>query len=181
MGLLAIAFIVLLYTVGGLFGPLNDICNGVLGILSGALAILLYTQYRAQWPLLSLVGLILALVGAVAVPVGSALVVSGRMGWFRAGFYTMAGFAAIGLWLVGQNLMARQANAWSQGLAVAGIVVGAIAVLGLLAIPGFFTSADSWETAPWYVSYVGMAASSLGWLVLYPVWCLWLGRVLLLE
>jgi hypothetical protein len=123
----------------------------------------------------------LALIGAVVVPVGSALVVSGRAGWFRAGFYTMAGFAAIGLWLVGQNLVAQQGNGWSQGLVIAGLVVGGLMALGLLAIPGLFGSVDSWESVPWYIKYVGMAASSLGWLVLYPFWCLWLGRMLLLR
>lgn len=174
-GLFAIAFIILFYTVGGLFGPLNDICNGLLGILSGILAATLYDQYRPESPLLSLVGLVLALIGSVVVPVGSALVVSGRMGWFRAGFYTAAGFGAIGFWLVGLNAVAQQDNGWPQGLAIAGLVVGGIMALGLVAIPGIFGSSDSWESSPWYVKYVGLAASSLGWLVLYPLWCIWLG------
>lgn len=180
VGLFAIAFIILFYTVGGIFGPLNDIGNGLLGILSGLLAALLYAQLGEQSPLLSLVGLVLALIGAVVVPIGSALVVSGRTGWFRAGFYTMAGFAAIGLWLVGLNVLARQANEWPQSLAIAGMVVGGFMALGVLATPGLFTGIDSWEASPWYIKYVGMAASSLGWLILYPIWCILLGRVLLL-
>jgi hypothetical protein len=181
VGLLALTFIVLLYTVGGLFGPLNDIFNGLMGILSGVLAVLLYAQRGAEAPALSLVGLILALVGAGVVVVGSALVVSRRLGWYRAGFYTMAGFGAIGLWLVGQNVIAQQRNGWPQGLVMAGFVVGGLMGLGLAAIPGFFSRVDSWEASPWYIKYVGMSASSLGWLILYPVWCLWLGRMLLLR
>jgi hypothetical protein len=179
VGLLAILFIILLYTVNSVFGPLNDICNGLLGILSGLLAAMLYARYGAQSPLLSLVGLILALAGAVVVVVGSALVVSGRTGWYRAGFYTMVGFAGIGLWLVGQNLGVLQSSAWSQSLVVAGLVVGGLMVLGLAALPGLFSDIDSWEASPWYLKYVGMSASSLGWLVLYPLWCLWLGLTFL--
>lgn len=181
VGLAALLFIILFYTVGGLFGPLNDLCNGLLGILSGVLATLLYAQVRTDAPLLSLVGLVLALVGAVVVPVGSALVVSGRIGWYRAGFYTMAGFAAIGLWLVGQNLQAQLGEGWPRGLVIAGLVVGGLMILGLAAIPGFFSDVDSWETSPWYLKYVGMSASSLGWLVLYPLWCIWLGLTFLLR
>jgi hypothetical protein len=35
---------------------------------------------------------------------------------------------------------------------------------------------DAWEALPWYVN-VGQAGG-IGWLVVYPLWCLWLGRVL---
>jgi hypothetical protein len=42
VGLFAAAFIILFYTVGAPFGTLNDISNGLLGILTGILAALLY-------------------------------------------------------------------------------------------------------------------------------------------
>lgn len=152
MGVAALLFIILLYTVGGVFGLLNDLCNGLLGILSGVLAVLLYDQVRADAPLLSLVGLVLALAGAVVVPVGSALVVSGRMGWYRAGFFSMAGFAAIGLWLVGQNLLALPGEDWPRGLIIAGLVVGGLVILGLSAIPGFFRRSHSGVLDHFYLS-----------------------------
>jgi len=181
VGLFSVAFIILFYTVGAPFGMLNDISNGLLAILTGILAALLYAQYRAQSPFLSLVALILALIGVVLVPVGSALVLSGRTGWFLAGTYTAAGFGAMGLWLVGLNFSTQQGDAWPQSLIIAGIVIGVIMALGLVAIPGMFSGIDAWESSPWYVSYVGVAAGSLGWLVLYPIWCIWLGRMLLLR
>ncbi len=179
VGAFAILTIILFYTVGQPFGTLNDISNGLLGILSGVLAVLLYTQIRAQSPVLSLIGLILALVGAVAVPIGSALVVSGRMGWFQAGYYTAAGFGLMGLWLAGLNSVVNQGSGWSQGLIVAGIVIGGIMALGLLAIPGIFSGVESWEASPWYVKYAGVSASSLGWLILYPVWLILVSRLFL--
>lgn len=179
VGVLAILTIILFYTVGQPFGTLSDISNGLLGILSGVLAVLLYTQIRSQSPVLSFIGLILALVGAVAVPIGSALVVSGRLGWFQAGYYTAAGFGVMGLWLVGLNSIVDQGSGWSQGLIVAGLVIGGIMALGVLAIPGIFSGVESWEASPWYVKYVGVSASSLGWLILYPVWLILVSRLFL--
>jgi protein-S-isoprenylcysteine O-methyltransferase Ste14 len=84
----------------------------------------------------------------------------------------------MGLWLVGLNLSAQQANSWPQSLVIAGIVIGVIMALGLVAVPGIFSGIDAWDSAPWYVSYVGVAASGLGWLILYPIWCILLGRML---
>jgi hypothetical protein len=178
VGVLAVVFIIIFYTVGQPFGTLNDISNGLLGILTGVVAVLAYTYVQTESAILSLTGLILALTGTVTVAIGSALVVSGRMGWFQAGYYTSAGFGLLGLWLVGVNAVAG-ANGWSQGLIVAGLVIGGVMALGLLAIRGIFTGVDGWEASPWYVKYVGVSASSLGWLVLYPIWLIFLGRMFL--
>ena len=179
VGVFAIAFIILLYTVGQSLGTLNDISNGLLGILLGVSALLLYSQVRPQAPVLSLAGLILALIGAVAVPIGSVLVVSGRMGWFQAGYYTSAGFGLLGLWLLGLNAVVDQGNGCPLGLIVAGPVIDGIMALGLVAIPGVFTRVDNWEASPWYVRFVGLAASSMGWLILYPIWLILVGRLFL--
>ena len=43
----------------------------------------------------------------------------------------MAGFAAIGLWLVGLNLAAPRGKGWPQSLVLAGLVIGGIMALGL--------------------------------------------------
>ena len=82
-------------------------------------------------------------------------------------------------WLLGLNYSAQPSNPWPHGLVVFGIVIGVIMALGLAAIPGIVRGIDAWDAAPWYVNYVGQA-SALGWLVLYPFWCIWLGRMLLL-
>ena len=179
VGLFAVAFITLFFTAGAPFGALNDISNGLLAILSGVLAAMVYSQYRAQAPFLSLVALILALIGALVVPVGSALVISGRTGWFLGGLPVSAGFGLIGLGLVGLCLSSQASNAWPQSLVTSGMVVGIIMALGLAAIPGIFSGIDAWDSAPWYVSYIGVAAGGLGWLFLYPIWCIWLGSMLL--
>lgn len=88
------------------------------------------------------------------------------------------GNALIGLWLFGLNYSALHSSPWSRELALYGMVAGAIMVLGLAALPGIFARIDAWEAAPWYVNYIGQV-SALGYLVMYPVWCILLGRNLL--
>lgn len=175
VGLLALVFIILFFIVGQPFGTLNDICIGSAAILSGVLAWLLSPQVHDQSPLLSQVTFVVALAGALVVAVGSVLVIFGITGWYLAGLYMAVGNALIGLWLLGLNYSAQHDDSWSNGLAISGMVIGVIMLLGLAVIPGILRSIDAWESAPWYVNYVGLAGS-LGWLVLYPIWCIGLGR-----
>jgi hypothetical protein len=180
VGLLALAFIILFFIVGQPFGALNDICIVITAILSGVLAWMLYPQYHAQSPLQSQVALVVALIGALVVTVGSVLVIFGITGWYLAGLYMAAGNALIGLWLLGLNYSVYNDNAWSHSMVIFGLVIGGIMVLGLATIPGILGKIDTWDSAPWYVNYVGQAGA-LGWLVLYPIWCILLGRILLLK
>src|SRR5512139_1480119 len=130
-GLLALVFIILLFTVGQPFGTLNDICVGLTTTLSAVLAWTFYPQYHAQSPLFGLVTLVVALTGALVVTVGSVLVIFGITGWYLAGLYMAVGNALIGLWLLGLNYSAQHGNLWSNGLAISGMVIGAIMMLGL--------------------------------------------------
>ncbi len=115
-GLLALVFIILLFTVGQPFGTLNDICVGLTAILSAVLAWLFYPQYHAQSPLLGPVALVVALAGALIVTVGCVLVIFGITGWYLAGLYMAVGNALIGLWLLGLNYSAQRGDFWTNGL-----------------------------------------------------------------
>ena len=179
-GLCGLVFIILFFSIGQPFGTLNDICIAIAAILSGVLAWMLYPVHHAQSPLLSQLALIIALVGTLVVAVGSALVIFGVTGWFLAGLYMAAGNALIGLWLLGLNYSAQHGNSWPHSLVIFGLVIGAIMALGLVAVPGIFSGVDSQESASWIINYVGQAGG-LGWLALYPIWCILLGRILLLK
>ena len=67
----------------------------------------------------------------------------------------------------------------SHNLIVFGIIVGAFMTMGLLGIPGILARIDTMESLPWYLgaSYLGF----LGTYVLYPIWTIWLGRILLFK
>lgn len=177
VSLLGAVFLGLLYVVGQPFGTLNDVFIGIAAVLSGLLAWMTYSGFHGQSPHISLLALLAAFAGAIIVTIGSALVISGTTGWYLAGLFMMTGNAMIGLWLVGLSSSAHGAATWPNGLAILGIVAGAIMVVGLLTIPGVVRGIDSWEAAPWFVN-IGQV-SALGWILLYPIWCIWLGRFML--
>jgi hypothetical protein len=166
--------IILMYSVAGFFGPLNDLGVAVEGILIAVLAWKLYPSTRGQSSRLSVFALIAAIVGAALVVVGSAVVIFRVTGWFFAGLITVFGYAVIGLWVVVTNYLARRGNTWPHGLARFGLVIGVIMMFGLLTAPSMLDHVDSLAAAPWsaYVAYAG----GLGWFVLLPIWSVWLGR-----
>ena len=175
--IIGIVAISLFFAVGGFFGPLNDLCNGAEAVLTAVLAWRLYPLYRAQSPGLARVTLSLAWLGALIALVGSVLVIFGVTGWDLAGLYTTLGYALIGMWLFGINTAVLPSQAWPRRLRLLGQVTGAIMVLGLLGGAGIPGGVDSFGAAPWWVN-AGFL-SGLGWILFYPFWCLWLGRLLL--
>jgi hypothetical protein len=176
-GLLGLAFLLLFFTIGQPFGALNDICIGVTGIASGVLAWMLYTEHHGQSPVGQL-ALILALAGAIVVAIGSVLVVFRITGWYLAGLYMAVGNALIGLWLVGLNYSVQPGTPLSHGPVTSGRLIGVVMALGLAALPGIFRGLDAWDAAPWYINYVGLPAS-IGYLALFPTWCVFMGRMML--
>lgn len=168
--------IILFYTVGGPFGTLNDISNGVAGILSGVLAWMLFSRFRfnstLQW-----ITVVLAMIGVVIIAIGSILIIYDLTGWVLAGWYTTVGNALIGIWLLAFSTMMRRNNTLPHGLSTFGVIVGSIMTIGIFAIPGMIMRIDSMEFTPWYVSlgYLGF----LGTYFLYPMWTIQLGRTLL--
>jgi hypothetical protein len=172
--LIGLLSLIVFFVVGGPFGTLNDLCIALAGLLSAALAWQLFVAFPAQSPAPG--WLVLAGLGALIVVMGSALVITQSTGWVLAGLWTEFGYAGIGLWLVIFCLKAQGSAGSPRGLTGLGLVAGGLMVLGGLTLPGLLRGLDAWEALPWYVN-VGQAGG-LGWLLLYPLWCLWLGRVL---
>jgi len=180
VGLLGLTFIILFFTIGQPFGTLNDICIGLTAILSMVIVWMLYPGHHAPFPLLSQVALVIAMFGALLVLVGTALAISGIKGWFLSGLYMAAGNAMIGLWLLGLNYFALRDNSLPHSLVIFGLICGVILALGLVTIPGIVRGIDSQEYELTTFNYIWWA-SSLGYLALYPTWCILLGRFLLLK
>ncbi|CAG1007038.1 hypothetical protein ANAEL_03485 [Anaerolineales bacterium] len=177
--ILAVIFLILMYTVNGRFGTVNDVLNAMIGILSVALAWMLYAEHHARSPLVSQIGLILVAVGAIFTIVGSILIIFRFTDFVLAGWYTGVGNALIGLWLVAFCYSMLNSDVLTHSLVVFGIVTGAFMAMGFLGIPGILARVDTMESLPWYlgVGYFGF----LGTYVLYPIWTIWFGRILLLR
>jgi hypothetical protein len=177
-GWLAFAFIILFFTVGQPFGTLNDIFIGLAAILSVVLALKLFPGHYAQSPLISQAGLGFAILGAILVLVGSTLAITGLKGWFLSGLYMAVGNAMIGLWLLGLNYSGQRDHSLPGGLIIFGLISAVILALGLVAIPGIFRGIDFQEYETTVVNLIWWTGS-LGYLTLYPLWCIWLGRLFL--
>ena len=178
--IVAVITLTLMYTVNGpFFGKVNDVFNSIIGISSVVLAGMLYAEHHAKSPLMSQIGLFLAVVGAIFTIIGSALIIYGYTDFVLAGWYTGVGIALIGLWLAAFCYSMLSSDTLPHNLVIFGMVVGAFMAMGLLGIPGILTRVDSMESLPWYlgVGYLGF----LGTYVLYPIWCILFGRTLLLK
>jgi hypothetical protein len=175
VGLVNAATIVLMYTVAGFFGPLNDLGIGTAGVLLAVLAWRLAPAARRSSLNLATAGVVAATVGAAVVVLGSLLVLTGRTGWFLAGHVTMLGYAILGPWAIGINLAARRDAWWARLQTTLGLVAGITMVCGCFAIPAILNGLDDPGRAPWYVTVA--YAGGVGWFLLLPVWCYRLGRL----
>jgi hypothetical protein len=174
--ILAVITLTLMATVNPFFGTVNDVFNSIIGILSVILAWMLYAEHHAKSPLMSQISLLLAVVGAVFTIIGSILIIYGYTDFVLAGWYTGVGNALIGLWLAAFCMSMLRGNTLPHNLVTFGIVVGGVMGMGLLGIPGILARVDTMESLPWYlgVGYLGF----LGTYILYPIWTIWFGRIL---
>jgi hypothetical protein len=165
----SIAALVLFYVRATPFGFINDVGNGLIGILSAVLSILLHRRVGA-W-----VGVAAAVIGAAVAVWGSWLVMSGTTGFLLAGFVSTIGFGLIGVWLA-FVAWSPIADAWSRRLLQLGRVAAVSMIVGgVAALPGALMGIDSFAAAPPWVWLF-----SLGWLgtyALYPAWSLSFGRM----
>jgi hypothetical protein len=156
---------------GGRFGFLNDLANGVVGLLSIGLAWAWMPDRPTPWSVLASGA---ATVGGVVTVVGSILIIFDITGWYLAGLVSSVGFALIGIWLLVSNRLHRQEAVLPRGLILLGVTSAIFMIIGLSALPGILARFDDPQPAPWYVN-----AGLLSWLgtyLLYPAWCLWLSH-----
>lgn len=184
IALAIVVFIAFFYTFlergSGHFGTANDICLALGGILSGSLAWTLYPIHYSHAPRESRFALIFAWIGACIVLIGSALVIFNFMGWFLARLVITFGYGMIGLWLIGLNYSALHWAAFPRTLAQYGMITGWLMTIGVFVASGILAGMDAAEAAPWFV-WIALFVGALGWNVLYTIWCIGLGYLLLVN
>jgi hypothetical protein len=180
VGLLGFVFIILFFAAGQPFGTINDVCIGITAIMTIALAWVLHHRLHGRSPVLSQVALVLAFVGGVLVIAGSVLVISGVTGWYLSGLYMSAGNAMVGIWLVVLSYCSIRYEILPRGMDIFGLICGLILALGLVAIPRILQGIDQMEYKLTIFNSI-WAVSSIGYLAIYPIWCVLLGRNLLVK
>jgi hypothetical protein len=171
VSLLAVLSLITFYAVGGPFGFINDVANGLIGLLSVALAWLWVRNRRGGWSTLAIA---FAALGAIVMVLGSLLIIVDITGWYLAGLVSSLGSALLGIWLLIANRLHRSAPELPRGLILLGMTTGVFMIIGWLALAGVIARIDDPQLAPLYVN-----AGLLNWMgtyLLYPVWCLWLSR-----
>ena len=157
--------LIALFVIGGPLGTINDVGNAVLGLLSGALAVILWRSGATPGPGHGLVASIVAALGAVVTVIGSVLILTDSTGYFLAGLVSSSGFALIGVWLISLNRPSRRLGS--------GVVAGAVMALGFIGVPGIAMGVDDMETAPVWLLVGGV--SWFGTYILFPIWSIRLG------
>ena len=180
VGLFGFVSIALFFSVGQPFGSINDVFIGMAAVLSFILAFMLHPRLHGQSSLLSIIALIMATIGSILVLVGSVLALSGVKGWFLSGLYMAAGNALIGLWLVTVCYISMKGRYLPQGIYTLGIVAGIIMAFGVVTFPDIIRGSDSSDYKITVVNTIWWA-SSLGYLSIYPVWCILLGKIMVVT
>lgn len=156
---------------GGAFGFLNDLANATIGVLSAMLA---WRSLPPGAPMSERLAVAAALVGAIIMVVGSALIIIAITGWYLAGLVSSLGAALIGAWLVVCNRATATGRALPVGVRRLGLAAGLVMLLGVLGVPGLLAGIDNQAAAPWSVALA--QGNWLGTYLLYPAWCLRLAR-----
>ena len=147
---------------------------GLAAVLTAGIAMLLFPQHRLIEEQLALVAFVLALVGAFIAALGAVAAVTSAVSWFLAQLYVASGYALIGLWLLIVTISGGDALNLPHRVVNMGWFAGVVMALGLAALPGLLMRNEDEQTAPWLIRSIGRAGN-LGWLLLFPLWCIWLG------
>jgi hypothetical protein len=157
-------------------GSFNDLLNGLAGFLSAIFASVLHASLRRSVPRLSLILLIGAWIGAIAISFGSWLIITDRADVELSSYYFFFGNGLIGIWLWMLNRVARAQAAWPRNLTRLGLIASVFMVVGLLGLYGILLGLDGSDYSPLIV-ITGISYFAIG--IFYPVWCLRLGRWIL--
>lgn len=173
VALMSVTSLAAFFAVGGPFGAINDWTIGVLGFLTGLLAVALGRRDGTTHSMLENVAIGIAVFGSGTVVVGSVLVISDTTGFLLAGLVESVGFALIGVWLIVLNRSMGAAAHWPRRLAGLGTTAGVVMAIGFVVVPGVAMGLDDMDSAPGWI-WLGF----LGWLgifFLFPVWSIWFG------
>ena len=160
-----------------LWGPLSDIFPIIQMALLLVVARGLHVIQRPATPRTSIIGMVIGVVGMLSVIVLQTFLRMGAMQFAQEIGPLVMAFALVGVWLIVANYLGRQRSLPSR-LAWLGMVVGVAYVLEPVIV--FVAGGADWRA---YMSNpLLVVVSAVIFLLAYvgfPIWAIWLGRVLL--
>jgi hypothetical protein len=182
--LLQLVFVTLLYIVGGPFGALSDFSNALAVLLLLPFALALHRINQAHAAAYSWVALLIGVVGIFTVAVPSILILVGRINFQQSLPPIIAGFAAIGVWLLVSFWILMAHGSLPPNLTRWGLVIGlGLASTGLLLTvsgsnPLLGGDSKAFFSNPLlYPAFILVPLGVLG----YPFWAVGFGRLLALR
>ncbi|MBX7235356.1 MAG: hypothetical protein K1X65_13310 [Caldilineales bacterium] len=182
--ILALVTLVLFFAIevntGGehLWGPLSDLFPIIQMALLLVVARTLYLAHRAAAPRLSLIATVIGMAGMAGVIVLQVLLRMDVLPFEQEVRPLLVAFGLVGVWLMAANDVGRRQRSLPSRLAWLGMAVGAAFVLEPVIV--FVVGGADWSA---YMSNPLLTViSAIVFLTVYfgyPVWVIWLGRVLL--
>ena len=166
---LSLVALMIFFSIGGIWGRINDSLSVIWMISYLPLAIALYLITRSVNAPVSLVSTIIGVIAMLAFIVIQTLLVFGQVHFEQTFSAVLASTAIVGLFVLTQGLLARSSNLFPPGLIWVMVIYGFASVVGAI---GFQIGGESHPLA-----MIGLLLNAISGLV----WIIWLGRLLLSE
>ena len=162
-----------------LTGDLIGLFQGLSVLFMIPLALALHQRAEQRAANFSRIAMVIGIVSMSVLLVFNLLVVIHLIPETQAGVPVAIFFGGIGIWLIAANYLTR-GGALPTPLAWLGILIGASYILFMLTywISGAANVESSAALQTNILFLSGYAALSLSSFILYPIWAIWLGRVL---
>lgn len=162
-----------------LWGPLSDLCPIIQMALLLLVAYVLFLLQRPAAPALSLIAAIVGAIGMLGVMLLQALLLLKVIPFEQEVGPVVFATGMVGVWILLVNFVGRAQDGLPSRLTWLGVAVGAAFVLEPVLL---FAAGGGVNWRAFMSNYLLLAASAVIFLVAYvgfPIWAIWLGRVLM--
>jgi hypothetical protein len=166
---LSMIALMIFFSIGGIWGRINDSLSVIWMISYIPLAIAFYLITRSINAPVSLVSTIIGIIAMLAFVVMQTLLVFGQVRFEQTFSAVLASTAVVGLFVLTQGFLARSGSLFPPGLVWIMVIYGLASAIGAV---GFQIGGESHPLA-----MIGLLLTAIAGLV----WVIWFGRILLAE
>lgn len=167
--LLSLVALMIFFSIGGIWGKINDGLSVIWMISYFPIALALYLITRSVNPSLSLVSFIIGIAAMLVFTILQILLTIGGTSFVQTFTWVLTSTALVGLFVLVQGLLARAGSLFPPGLVWVMVIYGLASVVGAV---GFQIGGESHPLA-----MIGLLLTAIAGVV----WVIWFGRLLLAE